>query len=751
MDRDALSTIAAEEITNTQDDALGLHQFSQVSQIEDAFAYAADTLNAPEIGEPEHEEGVQTAFRNAARQEARRTIGKLLNNAGDAVMARCIEPMLDRMWSELQSAFDDASQKEYARYVDAVQNINELITEQQNEAKSFKPKRTSQEKFEENRYVSFHTHLESILAKVDQTKGRIRQYKRIESMITAKISRTANEALKHMPDDQDPEEDDLDELFKTLKQAKADDEDANERLVDVQKEIKSLRAVLDGHTEAILEAVAEYYPAPEQDWTTTSDRGGQQSIIKNYRIDKQIDLIGPADATTGDKWINYNVLYFLVNAKSTFAILPGLIRCARQRSTTNVHWQPPGLNEWAEEPTAHKDFHVSKLIHTKEYVFQQSTSMWIKLSSVHDDIVQRARSGEITTHVGGKEIDSHVEDNDFLQLFSYYVQYHMQTTLVSGYILAQFFGSMGDAFFSTQDIVSEVQVFRKKLTNAKRVGLKLNYNGTILPAYLELVNRHGRFVDLLRGYSDCPAHIDPSDCLKAVEKFLSLVEKGARTLREIPEPTDSHRARRSGERYKALLTDVNWVGEKHTGNQNNHNTGNRDDSKFSLKLKGGKVICQRANPDCNKAVGRNIITKLRLSRLVEKGTQPHSVFCDACTNEWLKVGTLKTKSGDTRTAKSRPGKRILAALGKVKKSPTKDKKEGGEPEHETPPAKILATTQCHAAGERYIPLSKLIEYKKRAENAAAPTSGSSLSDSTITIVPDDEIDFLFAPSETSLP
>lgn len=663
-----------------------------------------------------------------------------------------IGPAITLLQSEFSASAEEACTAEHARYLDCLGKLNAML--RAGAAPSlFSRAATAEEKFETDRFEKFHISLEGNLERVDATRRRIETFKMVQDQLATRISEDAESALRILGDAREggrATDTQLDEMFATI--GTASTEQNKKRLIEIDSEIKTQRTVLSGLLESIQLNITECYPAPDLDWNDgVRSHHSNKNLMKDYSLDKKLDILGAPSAATGDRWIAHNQLYVLVNSAMTNAILPSVVRAGRQRSATNVHWQPYSLADWRAAPTKDEGFHPSKLIHTKEYYYSQNVTMWIKARTAHDDIVDKALSGLIMTNVGGKEITSSVEENDFVMLVSYFLQYHMQQGMSDAHLLTMFYYSMGEAFKATEDIAAETHLFRKKLQDAKRCGIRVSFNGSMAVATPQLIDRHASFVDYLRDFRDCPADVDPNDVLPIMENYLGAVERGARRIKDIPRP--SAQSARGGQRFRALVADID---------------GTKPPSeKLSEKDASGdfRVICQAQG--CENTVGKKILAKMKLTGLVNKGIQPHSVLCDNCVNKLHTTGSQKMKGGHTRKANSRSSRKMLAALGKItlpddqntagKRNGKKRGKKSDDDDDDTQnnacstdSAGSAASAKSQLPAGAYVPLEKALEWRNKSRSDVAGLSMNMGGLSAATVVSDADFDRLME-ADTAVP
>ena len=722
---------------------LGDLQWAEIPAAEPIVDTISEALQAASPTPEGEDEMAAAAHRLEIRQTARSMLDTLLEGLGGVITTEVVTPLASAIFAEASDLINEASCNEYERYVDVIGVLNKMAAAANRGPDNTAVTFSRAELFEQDRYERFHLLLEDILTHVDKTRANIQQFKKIEEACATSVSSSANEALGHLHDQEEVSSEQLDAVFRVLEREGRDTN--KERLDKTQAEIKALKSVLDGLLESIIHAVAKHYPAPDADWTK---RGGREDrIIKDYRLDKKLDLLGDPDPNVGDKWMTYNTLFCIVNSTTTFTVLPGLVRSCKQRSVTNVHWQPPSTAEWNKRVTATTPkFHVSRLTHSREYYLSQNMSLWIKVAAGHDDVCARATSGSISTYVGGRDIVSEVPEHDFVSMYSYYIQYHMQQAMSKMHLLAQFYYSMGDGFRAAKDISSEVVNLRKKLPESIRTGVKLQYNGWAPPAYFVLADRHPSFVDLLRDFRECPNDVDPNDSILCIDKFLRCVEKGSRSLRDIRPPDMANRdTRRAEQRYRALLLDVIPALAIDAPEESEDTTDSPASGDF-------KCMCQAAG--CKNEVSWADVKKCRCDRLVKKKIQPKGILCRDCVDIMHNKGRIGMEDGTTRRSSSKAGRRTLAALGLIE-SEFVPPAQASPPKPDDDTASSLGSSNTSESGApqtalgvvnteagQFVPLETVLQLREHLLRGTIPSSAAAQAASGMHVLTDSEINQL---------
>ena len=307
----------------------------------------------------------------------------------------------------------------HAKYTCAIDKYNALLAETKKSSQPTKCEKASL--FEQERYEACLTSLNELLGEVGVTKSRIDLFKQLERKLTSDIT-----AMDHTFANVTTMELDTTDIRALMASLNGHErQELKTHLEDCQSEIKTMRRVLAGQVESVATLMTEYYPTSDSDWTgimATNNQSSSVMRVKEYKIDKSIDLVGDPDAAVAEKWASYNSMFMLLNHLDLYALLLATVRTANDKTSTNQHWQPPSISEWLKDPSeVGSGFHVAKLIHLKEPYISQCQNMFIKTMATHPEIVQKATSGTIYTQVGGRDIESNVMNNDFVMLISYYI------------------------------------------------------------------------------------------------------------------------------------------------------------------------------------------------------------------------------------------------------------------------------------------------------------------------------------------
>ena len=607
--------------------------------------------------EPDGPDDAIIAEREQVRDLLEHALHGMIETTAGVILTDLLQPYSAIVFREAATLCRKQQLDDYVAYRDAVKKLAPT---------SAPTKHEIQVNFEQQRYENCYLELNKILGDIVASKHQIAKYKRIEQKVSQALS-----SLTNPFDDNDDLPEDLSGLFTEL----GDDRHVGKRkeLENVQAEIKTLRAVLRGQVESVSTIIASHYPSPDQDWIRLGEGDSQstKSRGRDFKIDPKLNITGPPNAAVAHKWMSYVSLYLLQEGMSVFTLLPVIFRVSRQKTLTSQHWQATPLSEWmkrdddlTEEERA--GFHESKLVHVREAFASQNMAMFIKAHTAHPDMVERATTGMIITAAGGADVESTVEENDFCSLFSYWVMYHMQQSRVGNHMLTQFFYHLWEAFKITDDVLAVCIRYKKRLADAKRVGVKISYEGVITPAYLELVDRTPSFIPILSQYRIMPKGTNPHDALSCVDPFLTQVERGARSIRDIPKPDYSKVSTKNAKtRYTAMVADL----DSHLG-------GGADTS-VAIAGTCPVVPCQALR--CNENVSEEVLKKTRNYDKAVSGVELKYILCDKCCKKMNTDASIKLKNGKTRSASSKFGRKTLAQLGiTIKKRKPKERGDDNE-------------------------------------------------------------------------
>ena len=648
--------------------------------VRDAFLDASE-LRAPD-GETEEDSATRVAVSTAAAGDVINDIALFLSKL---FFTEAVPDIIDIAAGETQIACEDALGIEHAKVLQLTRQLNEIAKAR---GRTSSNKLGALELFEKNRYEKYLLAVEATLEKIHISKARVSVLKQLQEDIQGE-DRDKLEIIDSLVEgggDTPASDGDRRKLFAALR-----DPERLERRQDMElitSEIKSLAEAIANEKESIKGLIAEYYPSPNSEWV-----GGESvlstmtSSTKDFKIDKALNLTGKPSTTTGDRWINLVSLFVLINGSQQFALLAPIMRMARQRTSTGVHYQPPTMAEWQQDPALLEnpdDFHECKLVFTKQEYTSQNSTMFIKVASTTegDDAVQLAVSGTISTQAGSKRPTKPVRDGDFVSFSSYFTQYHYQQSMVDMHLLTQFFYYLPTAIQGVKDMGEVVRKYRRKQRDAVRIGLRIQYGGVILPAYLAALSRHPSFVDFLSDYNPKPDHVDEDDAIRIMDPFLCDMERGVNTLRDIRPPESTHK--NGINRYEALLVDL--------GERDDINRRDPDDHDPDVPLAAaaitddfqhGKPQYEKLNvkcqgkPDgeaCDRFVGPRSLRKMGLYDKAKAGETFPNILCDNCAMVMHNSpGGIQMKSGPNRTSNNKAGRKLIAQLGIAKTSNQKQK------------------------------------------------------------------------------
>ena len=320
-----------------------------------------------------------------------------------------------------------------------------------------------------------------------------------------------------------------------------------------------------------------------------------------------------------------------------WSIVPTLHRLINiDHTAKGEFWDPPSLeNGYSDVPYELQPYYAS-----------HNQRLFDVLTIMGSQAVQRAMSSFST---GDDDISlrrtSHASQADGISVLAWHMHYHEQ----SGYQIRaelQNYLNYAHGAFVDQDPVIAVTTIRKKLREAERLGIKLEYDMSCRRIVEVIRRRDVSFVSPMQQWITCPDPLKQNDCISYMDPLLAEIERIARNVTDVmPNLTDKHHKQAAAlfTQFSSSVTDESCPPAK------NANEGTT--KQWTCPVKGCKNLIGASKR-------KQHLEKIKKAK--SKGRRVAQVLCDHHLQELKKNGSIEYENGFVRNWHERENKKVNA-------------------------------------------------------------------------------------------
>ena len=406
----------------------------------------------------------------------------------------------------------------------------------------------------------------------------------------------------------------------------------------IGERIKLIQASIDNATSRIRTVLTQRCNVPEKvraEFAITT--------IKEKLPEK---LNGKPDPLVAEELISFINKLISTYPEQLWSIVPTLHRLINM-DHTEIHkgdlWSPPALESaYAEVPYELQPYYAShnqRLFDVLTIMGSQTVQRAMSSFSTGDDDISQRRT-------------SHAVQADGISVLAWHLHYHEQ----SGYQIRaelQNYLNYAHGAFVDKDPVIAVTTIRKKLREAERLGIKLEYDMSCRRIVEVIRRRDVSFVSPMQHWITCPDPSKQNDCICFMDPLLAEIERIARNVTDVmPNLTDKHHKQAAAlfTQFSSSVTDETCPPAKPT----NGNT-----KQWTCPVKGCKNIISKAKREQH-------LEKIKKAKANSKGRRVAQLLCDHHLTELKKNGSVEYENGFTRKWHERGDKSVSANVAESK-------------------------------------------------------------------------------------
>lgn len=365
------------------------------------------------------------------------------------------------------------------------------------------------------------------------------------------------------------------------------------------------------------------------------------STIKEKLPEK---LNGKPDPLVAEELTSFINKLIATYPEQLWSIVPTLHRLINMDHTENTkgdRWTPPTL----------KNCYTDVPYNLQPYYASHSQRLFDVLTIMGSQAVQRAMSSFST---GDDDVSlkrtSQADHGDGVSVLAWHLHYHEQ----SGYQIRaelQNYLNYAHGAFVDKDPVEAVKAIRKKLREAERLGIKLEYDMSCRRIVEVIRRRDVSFVSPMQQWITCPDPTKQNDCISFMDPLLAEIERIARNVTDVmPNLTDKHHKQAAAlfTQFSSAVSEDQSQSQQN-GSKSEQNGGKQNGNKqWTCPVKG----CRHVFSGKAVATHKEKIKKAKAN----KGRRVAQLLCDFHLAELKKNGSVEYENGFVRNWHERKSK-----------------------------------------------------------------------------------------------
>lgn len=374
-------------------------------------------------------------------------------------------------------------------------------------------------------------------------------------------------------------------------------------------------------------------------------------------------LNGKPDPLVAEELISFINKLISTYPEQLWSIVPTLhrlINIDHTESAKGERWTPPKLEtKYEEVPYDLQPYYAShnqRLFDILVIMGSQAVQRSMSSFSTGDDDFSLRRT-------------SHADHADGVSVLAWHLHYHEQ----SGYQIRaelQNYLNYAHGAFVDKDPVEAVKTIRKKLREAERLGIKLEYDMSIRRIVEVIRRRDVSFIAPMQRWITCPDQSKSNDCISYMDPLLAEIERIARNVSDVmPNLTDKHHKQAA-----ALFTQFSSaVADEQQSQPQQRKNG--ETKEWTCPAKGCKHVFSKKQKEQH-------LEKIKKAK-ANKGRRVAQLLCDHHLAELKNSGSLEYENGFVRNWHERKPKGASANVAETTNKKSNDKKtEAAESEME---------------------------------------------------------------------
>ena len=358
------------------------------------------------------------------------------------------------------------------------------------------------------------------------------------------------------------------------------------------------------------------------------------STIKEKLPEK---LNGKPDPLVAEELISFIKKLISTYPDQLWSIVPTLHRLINMdhtESSKGERWKPPSLStKYSEVPYELQPYYAShnqRLYDTLVIMGSQAVQRSMSSFSTGDDDITLRRT-------------SHADQADGVSVLAWHLHYHEQ----SGYQIRaelQNYLNYAHGAFVDKDPVEAAKTIRKKLREAERLGIKLEYDMSIRRIVEVIRRRDVSFIQPMQRWITCPDPSKSNDCISYMDPLLAEIERIARNVSDVmPSLTDKHHKQAAAlfTQFSSAVSEEPQQQQQQQSQQHNHRKDEQTQkSNWTCPVEGCKHVFSKKQKEAH-------MEKVKKSK-ANKGHRVAQLLCDHHLAELKKNGSIKYANGFVR-------------------------------------------------------------------------------------------------------
>ena len=384
---------------------------------------------------------------------------------------------------------------------------------------------------------------------------------------------------------------------------------------------------------------------------------------------------GKPDPLVAEELVTVMIKLMCTYPDQLWAIIPALTRLVNDEvsdASNSDPWVPPLLeSNYAEIPQELCTFyaqHNKRLYDTLLNINRLAVQRALSTFSTGDDSASRKR-----TTLAHKD--------DGISVIMWHIHYHEQSGYQIRCELASYL-SYAHGAFSDGDPLQAVAAVRKKLNQAVRLKIKIEYDMTIRRVAEVLRHRDVAFQGPMTDWMSCQDMSKQSDCISMFDPFLAEIERAARNVADVlPSLND-----KTHQQARALFAQFsNTVSESfneqpsHRGGGGGGGGGGKPKRQHAGGGDSKQWTCPVKNCGANISAADQAGHLERIKKGKASGRRVAQILCRECLTKLKTNGSVEYESGSIRKWHEKTGSANVAEIENGEKQKKKQSKKAEPP------------------------------------------------------------------------
>lgn len=429
---------------------------------------------------------------------------------------------------------------------------------------------------------------------------------------------------------------------------------------------------------------------------------------------------GKPDPLVAEELVTVMIRLMCTYPDQLWAIIPALTRLVNDEvsdASNTEPWIPPLLeSNYAEIPQQLFTFYVQhnkRLYDTLLNINRQAVQRALSTFSTGDDSASRKR-----TTLAHKD--------DGISVIMWHIHYHEQSGYQIRCELASYL-SYAHGAFSDGDPLQAVAAVRKKLNQAVRLKIKIEYDMTIRRIAEVLRRRDVAFQGPMTDWMSCQDMSKQSDCISMFDPFLAEIERAARNVADVLPSLNDKTNKQARALFAQFSNTVSESFNEPPSNRGGGGGGGGGGGKPKRQQSGGGDSKQWTCPvkDCGAIISATDqaghLEKIKKAK--SSGRRVAQILCRDCLTKLKTNGSVEYESGSIRKWHEKTGSANVAEV------ETGDKPKKKQPKKTEPPSAFDMEAVSKLLDERFAQMATAVQSVHEAaepepEPAPAPESFS---------------------------